>query len=84
MVLTRSLQRRVRPEKIFNWKDKRDWVILLVISTAAPVYSLYHLFSAGGAAAADEAVAGTIDGARRLAELKTLEPVKVENKMITL
>ena len=84
MVVTRSLQRRIRPEKIFNWKDRRDWAILLVFATAAPVYSLYHLFSAGGAAAADVAVAGTIDSEKRLAELKNLEPVKRDNSMITL
>ena len=79
MVLTRTLQKPRTASKIFSWRDKRDWAVLLIAATAAPVYSLYYLFSAGGAAAADSAVSGKIDGPGRLAELQRLEAAEDVN-----
>ena len=74
MVLTQRLQ---RPRKIFSWRDRRDWAVLIVVATAAPVAGLYYLFSAGGAAAADAAISGKIDSSR-LTALNDLEPEKSE------
>ena len=79
MVLTRTLQRPRTASKIFSSTDRCQWAVLLIAATATPLYSMYYLFSAGGAAAADSAVSGTIDGPGRLAELQNLDPVKNVN-----
>ena len=85
MVLTRLLTKsRSNSFKVNSWEDRRNWIIFIAACTAAPIYCLFHLFTAGGAAAADAAVSGKMNKNRLLTELAELEPEKSTKNRMTI
>ena len=83
MVLTRALKSTRNADKIFSLRDKAQWALLLFCATAAPVSGLYYLFTAGGAAATDAAIAGRVDGRSRVNDLSALDPPRQDLTRIT-